>query len=197
MGLRGTQNWHLCFNVIQKFSLPFPPKWYLCVLSLSPFLLTLFTQHIIRVKQNLTTLYVFKKGRERMWGLSVHHVIIRICLLVMLSRWYWTYLCLFIFKKWDLPAKYSFLTDPWHNDTAYTTMVLVTLQLKGSFALGDDDVDNVDSTTTSSWNGYSTHCMMTLSYYNLSSSSGVNSPIGYHATHIFCRHRRRLVRTSP
>ena len=66
-----------------------------------------------------------------------------------------------------------------------------------SFALGNDDVDKVDYMMTSSWNGYSTQCMMTLLYCILSSSHSANSPIGYHATHFFRRHRCRLVRTSP
>ena len=58
-----------------------------------------------------------------------------------------------------------------------------TLYSEGSFALVDDDLDKVDYTTTSSWNGYS-HMTMLL-YCILSSSPSVNNPIGYHATYFF------------
>ena len=59
------------------------------------------------------------------------------------------------------------------------------LSVQGSFALGDNDVDKIDYTTTSSWNGYSTQCTTTSLYCILSLLPSANSPIGYHAIHFF------------
>ena len=62
----------------------------------------------------------------------------------------------------------------------------------GSFTLGDDDDDKVNFTTLS-WNGYSTQCMMTSSYCNLSSSSSANSYTGINATHSW---RQKEIKSS-
>ena len=51
-------------------------------------------------------------------------------------------------------------------------------------------------TTTSSWNGYSTQCMMTSSYCILSSSSSANSYIGIHATHSWRQKKSNLSSSS-
>ena len=70
------------------------------------------------------------------------------------------------------------------------------IKSEGSFALGDDDVDKVDYTTTSSWNGHSTQCMLTLLYCILSSSPSANSPIDFHATHSWRQIKLKLLSPS-